>query len=356
MTILDNRDQIKALDKSNILGSIEQLPQQIEHAWQESSHIDLKSYSIGIQNIVVVGMGGSNLGAKVIKSVYSDQIKLPFEIISNYHLPAYVDNNTLVILSSYSGTTEEVLSAAKEAIDKQAKIAVITSGGDLVKLAQKHNFPLYHIKPLYNPSNQPRMAIGYTITGTLGLFNSIGLLNVDTADISHLVEFLSQENSQLTPELLNNPAKKLAVDSKNDMIIIVSADHLTGAAHVFNNQINENGKHLTSELILPELNHHYLEALSFPPPSHKSHFFIFFDSQLYSKKISHRLKLTKKLVSDRQFPNQLITLKQSTPLNQAFELIQLGAYTNFYLAMLHGIDPAPIPNVDHFKSELKKLT
>jgi hypothetical protein len=148
----------------------------------------------------------------------------------------------------------------------------------------------------------------------------------------------------------------LAQSAIDKTIFLVSAEHLTGATHVFNNQLNENAKHLTVELQLPELNHHYLEGLSHPEQAKNSGVFWFMNSTLYTQKLQLRLKLTQDVVTKNGFASQIINLTAADPLTQAFELIQLGAYTNFYLAMLHNLDPAPIPWVDYFKGELHKAS
>jgi glucose/mannose-6-phosphate isomerase len=353
MTDLNNRDVIKLLDKSNVLGSIEQLADQVQDAWDRTSSQNNQEYAKNVDHIVVSGMGGSNLGAEVIKALAKFDLKVPLEVVKDYQLPSYINERTLVILSSYSGTTEETLAAAKDAQSKNSKIAVITSGGDLAQLASDNHYPSYIIDPKYNPSGQPRMAIGYAIAGQIGLLKSFGLINADDYNITETISFLRSHNALLGPEAGDNLPKKLAGQVTEKIIYLISAGHLTGAAHVFNNQLNENAKHLTVEMQLPELNHHYMEALPHPESAKNHLMFWFFDSPLYQPKHSLRVKLTQDVVEQNHFPSEIISLSASTPFTQVFELIQLGAYTNFYLAMLHGIDPAPIPWVDYFKDKLK---
>ncbi len=355
-TDLSDRNAISQLDISNVLGSIEQLPQQIEDAWNNTSKLDNHQAGQGINHIIVAGMGGSNLGAVVIQALAKQSLKVPLEIVKDYTLPGYVNQNTLVILSSYSGTTEETLAAAKAAKEKGAQIAVITAGGDLAKLATENHYPIYLINPQYNPSNQPRMAIGYAITGQIGLLNSFGLIDSSSIDLTKTIEFLKKKASQFAPETTDNLAKNLANSAVNKLIYLISAEHLTGATHVFNNQLNENAKHLTVELAIPEMNHHYLEALSHPETAPDSCIFWLINSTLYSQKNQTRINVTKDVIEKNHYQTNLINLEAEDIVTQAFEVIQLGAYTNFYLAMLHGIDPAPIPWVDYFKQQLKSVS
>jgi glucose/mannose-6-phosphate isomerase len=356
MTDLNNREAIKKLDKSNVLGSIEALADQLQDAWDKTSSLENLQHSNPIENIVISGMGGSALGGIVIKQLIFKDLKLPIEIVRDYQLPGYVNANTLVILSSYSGTTEETLAAAQQALDRKAQLAVITAGGDLAQFAKDHHCPSYIIDPQFNPSNQPRMAIGYAIAGQIGLLKSFGLINTDTFNIPETTTFLRTHNTLLNPEGGENLPKTLATQAVEKIIYLISAGHLVGAAHVFNNQLNENAKHLTVEMQLPELNHHYLEALPHPESSKNHVVFWFIDSNLYHPKHSLRIRLTQDVVSKNHYPSEIINLTAADPFTQAFELIQLGAYTNFYLAMLHDIDPAPIPWVDYFKDQLKQVS
>lgn len=350
------QDKISKFDQSNVMGSINALPDQIEHAWNSVSQTSYPDLSTHIRQIVLMAMGGSALGGRVIKSMYQESLPYSFEIINNYHLPAYADPSTLIILASYSGTTEEVLSAASEAQAKKLPAVVIAAGGELLDLAQQNHWPYYQIDPQFNPSNQPRMAIGYAITGTLALLHQLKLLHIDKSDFDQAISLLRTNAPKYAPDNSENYAITSAQKLINKTINLISSDHLVGAVHVVNNQINENGKQLTAEFVIPELNHHYLEALSYPSTGKDTQAYILFESSLYHPQNQVRLAITQKLLQQAGFETLTFKAQSPTPLTQAFEVIQFGAYLNFYLAMLHGIDPAPIPSVDLFKAEMKKLS
>ena len=354
-SILDSRSDIKKLDISNVLGSVEQLPDQIEHTWASLQSMKVPSEYSKVSRIVVSGMGGSALGAHVIKTLFKDTLKQPLEVVNHYQLPAYVDKDTLVVLSSYSGTTEETLASAEDAQKRGAKIAIITAGGGLLELAEKNHYPHYKIDPKFNPSNQPRMAIGYSVFGQLGLFHAMGLIKVEDKEVKELVTLLRKNNSYLAPESIDkNTAKYLAYAAFDKMVILVGAEHLEGVMHVFNNQLNENAKNFTDFITIPELNHHYMESLSFPKHIKNSVLFIMVNSNLYYPRVQARFPLTKDVIEQNGFEVQLVQAVWKSRLAQVWESIQLGAYTNFYLSMLNGINPAPIPWVDYFKEKLGK--
>ena len=353
-SILNSRIKIKELDKSNVLGSVELLPDQIQDAWEQTKNLVFPSDYANVKNIVVSGMGGSNLGSLVIKRLFKDELQLPMEVYPHNHLPGYVNADSLVLLSSYSGTTEETLAAAEQAKSLGAKITVITSGGKLAEIAKINHWPLYLINAKFNPSRQPRMAIGYEVFGQLSMFAKMGLINISENDVLNLVDHLSQLIQNLGPENPNSPAKLLAYAAYDKHAIFVAAEHLIGAAHVINNQFNENAKSLTIEWHLPEFNHHYLEALSFPHLAKDTTIFFLFNSLLYHERVQKRVLITKELIEQKGFEVQLIQATAPTRLEQVFEIIQLGEFVSCYLAILYGIDPSPIPSVDYFKAQMAK--
>jgi len=353
-SILDSREKIRAIDKSNLLGSVEALPDQIQDAWEQTKSLVFPNTFPTVSNIIVSGMGGSSLGALVIKRLFKDELTLPLEIYPHYHLPGYTSKDSLVVLSSYSGNTEETLAAAEQAIKVGAKIAVITGGGKLAELAKQNNWPMYLINAKFNPCGQPRLAIGYAVFGMLSMFANIGLINLAESQVLNVVDLLKELVTQLAPEGSNDLAKLISYATYDKHIIFVAAEHLIGAAHVFNNQVNENAKSLTSEWHLPEFNHHYLEALSFPHLAKETTIFFFFNSALYHERVQKRVLLTKSLVEQKGYETQMILATSSTKLDQVFEVIQIGEFVAAYLPILYGIDASSIPNVDWFKAEMAK--
>ena len=353
-SILDLREKINAIDKTGLLSSVESLPDQIQDAWEQTQNLVFPDTFPNISNIIVSGMGGSSLGAQVIKRLFKDELSVPIEIYPHYHLPGYAGKNSLVILSSYSGTTEETLAAAENALQVGSKIAVITGGGKLAELATAHNWPIYLINAKFNPCQQPRMAIGYAVFGMLSMFAKMGLINISQDQVLNIVDNLRGMVKTLGPEGDNDLAKLMAYASYDKHIILVGAEHLIGAAHVFNNQINENAKSLTSEWHLPEFNHHYMEALSYPKLAKETTIFFFFNSALYHERVQKRVLLTKSLVEQKGYETQMILATTPTKLEQVFEVIQIGEFVAAYLPILYGIDPSDIPNVDWFKSEMGK--
>lgn len=352
---LNDRKSIAKIDKSNMLSSIEALGKQIEHAWADTRSITITPKQ-PITNVVVAGMGGSGLGADLIKHLYLESLSVPFDYVHGYALPAYVDQSTLVILSSYSGNTEEVMACAEMAEKKQATIVCIAAGGALTKLAQEKHWPIYVIDPKYNPSNQPRMAIGYSVVGTLGLCERAGVIDLQQPELESVVTMIQQLVKDYTVEVDHeqNLAKLLAYSMFSKQVVLLAPDFLEGAAHVAANQSNENGKTFTNYFVIPEVNHHLLEALRYPTNLHDSHIAIFFQTLLAHPQNQKRVTLTQEIFEDHGMETMRVTLDSNTQLNQVFELITIMAFATFYETMLEGIDPSPIPIVESFKEKLKK--
>ncbi|MBI2310038.1 hypothetical protein HYU89_04010 [Candidatus Collierbacteria bacterium] len=356
LSILDSREEIAKIDLENVLGSVEALPQQCLDAWEKAQNIVVPDSYKQIDNIVMCGMGGSGLGTRVIESVYFKDLKVPLVRVNGYDLPAFVNERSLISCSSYSGSTEETVMNAQQAIDKNLKWMAIGTGGKLLELAEQQKVPYYKIVPKYNPSNQPRMAIGYSAIGQLALVSHVGLISISSKEISEIVKVMKaviNKNKVEIPEI-NNSAKLLANKMKGKVVALVAGEHLVGPMHVVNNQQNENAKNISFDFQIPELNHHLLEGLKHPKTNSGNILFVFASSNLYSARIQKRFGLTKQVVEKNGIETVALEMISATKLSQAFELIQLGAYTDLYLSLLYGQNPAPIPWVDWFKVEMGK--
>lgn len=351
--ILDSREKMANIDQSNALGSIEALADQVRQSWQETQAMSLPNFK-DVSNVVVAGIGGSALGPDIIKHLFKNQLTIPFDVVNSYDLPAYVNQQSLVILSSYSGNTEEVIACAHEALAKKAQILVISAGGQLTELAKQHHWPIYLINPVNNPSNQPRMAIGNSVIGVIGLLNKLGFLQISEQMIEDVIHTILKMGEGCAVEIMtdNNPAKTLAFKMFDKRPILTVSEFLTGAGHVACNQLNENAKTYADYKVIPEINHHLMEGLKFPSSNQYTTIFIFFQSALYHPRNQKRVDLTSQVVEQNDLETITVKLEAESQLAQVFELITLMAYANFYLSMLYQIDPCPIPFVDWFKKQM----
>ncbi|MFA5995642.1 MAG: SIS domain-containing protein [Patescibacteria group bacterium] len=343
-----NPETIKQLDTQGMLPSIDRLAKQVEHAWAEAENTTMPVAYKNVNKIVVFGMGGSILGADIIRNVFSDKLTVPLLIENNYHVPTFVDANTLVVLSSYSGTTEETLEIAKTIQQKTKKILVVTTGGELKTFKEQNNLPGYIINPTYNPCNQPRIAVGYAVTGLMRLLTMINLIKLTEQQINEVIHYLDNNK-----EHLKEQAIKTAQALYDKIPVYVGSEFLMGNLHVLSNQTNENGKNFSTIYAIPELNHHLMEGLGNPNEANKNLKFVLVESKLYHERVQKRFAVTKQVIEKNKLEYTNFITQADTKLTQSFEVLQWGSYVSFYLAMLNEIDPSPIPWVDYFKHALK---
>lgn len=353
---LDDINEINKLDKKQVAASIEKLPAQVEQAWQEASQINFPDNYKGVKNILVDGMGGSSLGPELIFYLYKGSLKIPYLLVRDYDLPAFVNEETLVVLSSYSGTTEEVLSLGKQALEKGFNLTGITEGRQLGEFLRTNNLPGYIFDAKLNPSGQPRLGLGYSVAGILAMFKSLGFLNIEEKEMQDVLFCVREISSKLAPSspTADNFAKEIAAKLRGVSVGVVGAEHLSANAHIFANQINENSKTFSTYYLLSELNHHLLEGLSRPENLGQNLKFLILDSDLYSGKIKKRVSITQEVIEKQKVETISIKLESETPLVQAFEAILVSSWVSFYLGILNGFDPSEIPWVDYFKEQLSK--
>lgn len=356
MHLLDNALAIKTLDKKNMLESLQLLGAQVKQIWPLGEKIKVPKDYNHFDKLVVLGMGGSALGAGIVKSVYAADLKVPLTIIGDYNLPRWIDERTLVIASSYSGTTEETLTTVKAAARQKAKIAVITSGGELKKIAAAKHYPAIIYTTKNNPCGSPRTSLGYNLIGLMLLMHKFGLLPAHDLSLNKISKCLFDFETDFgvfTPAK-SNPAKQLAEELVHRSVWYVAGGHLSGSAHVAANQMNENAKRYGGYWLLPEINHHLMEGLKFPKSNPDQLAFVALRSKLYDRPISRRLALTEEVLEKNKILVTNYQCRSKTKLLQVLELLVLGSYISFYSAVLSGIDPTPNPFVDYFKARLKK--
>jgi glucose/mannose-6-phosphate isomerase len=347
--------EISDFDSGRVAESIVLLPNQILDIAKQTKKIKFPSSYSNINKVVVSGMGGSNLGASIIASVFKEELKVPLIIEASYTVPNFVDKNTLFILSSYSGLTEETLSVYKEVKKRKAKITVVSAksvNNRLYDLMLKDKLPGLIFEPLANPSNQPRLALGYAFFGLLFLLLKVRVLKLKKMEERGIVKELLASGKKMDIGVSDNPAKKLAAELFGRQIFICGGDFLEGNLHTLRNQFCENSKQTASYLVLPDMNHYALEGLSNPAGNKDNLVFLFFKSSLYSPAIQSRLTLTEQVVEKNGIKALSWELKSKTKTGQAAEMLQAGSWITFYLAFLNGVDPVKIPWVDWFKEKL----
>lgn len=325
--------------------SVKMLPKQIRQTLEDIGKLKIGQVP-SIHSIAIAGMGGSIYNYHVIHSLYKNELRVPIIAVNEYGIPNSVDEHTLFIASSYSGSTEEVVYNLKQAHEKGAFCVSITAGGELAEYSKKHGLLLYQFDPIANPSKQPRMGQGYMIFGAIGLLVSMGLLkNFSVAQVLQEIEGLEEH--------IVESAQKCAHELVSVITIFVASEHMVGNAHILRNQVNETAKTYADYHVIPELNHHLMEGLKHP--TDKKLMFIFLESVLYSARIQKRFALTRDVVGKNEAGIITYTCQGKTPLAQVLEVLMWGGYLTYFLSELYKENPNAIPWVDYFKEKLGKI-
>lgn len=352
---LDDIRLYATYDPDDIGFGIDRLAEQVRMAWHDAQEVSVPKAYAKAKHILVVGMGGSALGAHILQGIFSQKGKLPVTIVNNYAVPSWVNADTLVILSSYSGTTEEVLSAADDARKKKAKLLVIAAGGPLAAWAKKHDVPAYIFTP-GELAKQPRLGVGFSFAGILGLLARAGISVVKEEDIRRAISAMAEVTDLCANDVSfdENPAKQVAAAIADKHTLVIGAEHLVGNAHILANQINETGKQFATYFVLPELNHHLLEGLSHPKSFAPYTAILFLHSSLYHPRTRKRFTVTADMVEDMGVHVVDYVARGKDLLEEACEVLQFSSYVSWYLAMMNKEQTTAIPYVDAFKEMMGK--
>jgi glucose/mannose-6-phosphate isomerase len=363
-TMTAHRNQNLMLDKlakfpkdlQAVYDSVAGMPDQCADALHQAKSIKLPAAYKKCKQVIVAGMGGSNLGVRLIRAVYKSTCPFPIELVNDYTLPAYAGKQTLVIASSYSGSTEETLMVAQQAHKKGCKVIVMATGGRLVEWAKHYKLPVYQFVPLFNPSHQPRLGIGYSLFTLLAIFKQLGLKISDkelTAVIAHL-KALVQDWAAEQPMFANRP-KQIASELKGFIPLYVMSEHLHGNGRIACNQTHETAKSFAATFALPELNHHLMEGLKHPSRYSKGLKVIALRSDQYPARVQARYDITRSVVEQNTIEWIDYRPTAKTKLGEACECVLFSGFLTMYLAILYKENPVAVPWVDFFKRELSKM-
>lgn len=339
--MLDDLKYIHQRDGQDALGIAERQAGQLEHKFE------VPKIEGDFQNIVFAGMGGSALPALISTSWPGH--KVPFEICRNYNIPSYVSNKTLFIAASYSGNTEETLSALAEAEAKGAAIAVFSSGGQLEEIASQKGYPFVKIPK----AEQPRYAVFYMLVALINILQSAGLQDDVSAQLADGATFLREavKDWVATVPTDKNPAKKLAMEAAGKSGVIYAGPLLAPAAYKWKISFNENAKNVAWWGVYPEFNHNEFIGWS-SHPTQKPYTVIDLRSNLEHPRIQKRFELSDRLLSGQRPAAQAVEVQGENILEQLLWAIAFGDFVTIYLAMLNGVNPAPVDLVEKFKKEL----
>ncbi|MBI2450426.1 MAG: bifunctional phosphoglucose/phosphomannose isomerase [Candidatus Nealsonbacteria bacterium] len=304
-------------------------PKQFRVGLRAAEDCKILNFEFRASNLIICGMGGSALPADILKILLANR---QISIHRDYGLPSQVEKNTLIICISYSGNTEETLSAFEEARKKRLKIAAIASGGKLAELCEKYNIPVAIIPKGY----QPRMALGFQFAALCGL------LGVSLKDISALENLLK-------PHSLEMQGKKIAEKLSNKIPLIYASRKFKNLARIWKIKFNENSKIPAFHNYFPEMNHN--ELVGFTSLGERFSAIILKD-RTDNPRILKRMKIFYEILKLKKIQTQFIDISGKNILYKIFNNILLSDWVSYYLALQYKIDPTPVGLNDEFKKRL----
>lgn len=339
-------DSIKSLDSMGIGKALELFPEQIKTTFDQALKSNIQK--VEFDSVVVSGMGGSSNAGKIIESLISESFDKPFVVFNDYGLPGWVNKNTLVILNSYSGNTEETLSAYDAAKKVNAKVIGVTTSGKVADLINSGEIKGAIVDANdTNPSGYPKSGLGLSFGALFGSLVKAGVLDFTREDLVNSLTELAQIRKSWRVEAM-------AKEFEKKIPVLFSSKSLLGPLNAGRNAICEIGRTFTLFFDFPEVNHVLIEATLKPDLAKDNVKYLFFESESDHPRIKLRYKITKEIFDTQGLGYQSYTLKGKARLTQVLEIPHYCAWFGFYISMIEGVDPGPEPWIIELKNRLSQ--
>lgn len=299
----------------------------------------------GISNVVILGMGGSGIGGRIVQSLVSEECSVPIIIVNNYAIPGFVNQNSLVIASSYSGNTEETLAAFRKAQEKKARLAAITSGGKMEALCNTSFFPYVKLPGGY-PA--PRACLGFSTLALLKVLNAFGLIGVGLLnEMGDVSDFLINHQSDI-----RKLAKEVAESTHGKMKVLYAENDFAAVLVRWAQQINENAKELALHHTIPEMNHNEIVGWE---SENKEKAVIYLRNRDDLERNQKRMDIMRVTIEPNAASITEIEAQGKNFMEKLFYSIHLGDYLSLEMSILNEVDVMSIESINHLKGELAKL-
>ncbi|MDQ1265513.1 MAG: Bifunctional phosphoglucose/phosphomannose isomerase, partial [Bacteroidota bacterium] len=351
--------ELRKIDSSDMYGIMKGFPEQVRQAIEIGKEARLFVSKDIPKRILILGMGGSAIGGDLLRS-YSSGLEgakhLNIAVNRNYNLPGNVDSDTYIIASSYSGGTEETISAFRQAQARNLKMLCISSGGELTEIAKENDIPVIKIPGGF----QPRAALGYSFFPMLQVlirtkaYSDKAAAETETA-LNELLTLIDEKSAIYSDFSKSNPAIELAEKIHGKIPVIYSNSEIFDTINIrWRGQIQENAKNMAFGNLLPEMNHNEINGWSFPNWLNKKFIVLFLEDEADHPRVKIRFDALASVLSEAADDVIRIKSEARSLLARMFDLIYLADWVSFYLALLNGVDPTPIPLISKLKNILSK--
>lgn len=351
---LNHSSAFSQLDPQNMLALIDALPDQLLKGWEIGTRSVLPNWN-SIRQVLISGIGGSAIGADLLAAYVSPDCSVPLYIHRDYGLPPWArGQETLVIVSSYSGNTEEMISGFEQALERRCPCLVVSTGGRLGQLAENAGVPSWS----YQHKGAPRTAVGYSFSLLLAALCKLNLLpdmGRTGKEVEKAVSAMRQQQSLLNADVpvVHNPAKRLAGQLMGHFISIFGAGILAPVARRWKGQFNENTKAWATFEFLPEANHNTLSGCLNPEQMLSNLFMIFLRSPSEPSRYRLRADLMRQSLMVEGINSDVVEGNGESALAHQWTSLHFGDYVSYYLAMAYDIDPTPITAIDQLKARVQ---
>lgn len=333
------------MDSLGIEKALTLFPDQLKEAWGQAYGANLPQLTS--KNVVVSGMGGSSLAGRILAGIYEGESSTEIVVYNDYDLPAFINKDWVLVVNSYSGNTEETLSAIEVGKKLGMQIVGIATGGKIGDMIKGGEIPGVILSPTTNPSNYPKSALGISLGGLAGLMAKTGLVNLTPENFESSVNELIEIRKSWD-------AKVVASNFISSIPVLIGARPLLGAVHAGRNVINEIGRTFSVYFDLPELDHHLIEATGYPKSLVQNLYYFFIESDLYHDRVKTRINVTKELFDTQKLKYGEFKLQGKTKLTQSLEIPHFWAWVALNLSFLNGEDPGPEPWIIELKEKLSQ--
>jgi glucose/mannose-6-phosphate isomerase len=350
VSVLNNVDKMKAVDKEDMLSFCVDAAEHYRKVAKAAEGISL-SYSKP-KNVIVAGMGGSAIGGELLKDWVRDKAGVPVEVVRGYSLPAYVGEQSLVLVVSYSGETEETLSCFLDAVRRKCMVFCVSSGGKLLDFAERLGVPF-----LRAPSGfAPRAALPYLFVPLLVVMEKVGLVSGVFEALSEAISVLERVCSECAPEVSvsDNVAKGLALNINGSVPVAYGFGVFRGVSKRFKTQFNENSKVPSKWEYFSELDHNEVVGWERAEGLAECFSVIFIRNEGEPEAIRSRIEITKGLMPAETKLFEVWSQGEGE-LARMLSAVCIGDFISVYLALLRDVDPTPVKTISLLKAKVKQV-
>jgi glucose/mannose-6-phosphate isomerase len=342
--------QALALDSQGMIAAAGRAVEALDAGRRAGAEVELPFPPEAVREVAVCGMGGSAIAGDLVSGIYAQRLRRPLATLRDYYLPGWVGEDTLLFLVSYSGNTEETLTAAMQAVERGCLIVAITSGGKLDAFYGAQGVPTVPV-----PAGlQPRAALLYMLVPLLVVMSRLQVLPPVEADLEDARAVLAAGVAACRPEVPepDNPAKQLAALLVGGVPLLYGAETTAAVARRWKTQINENAKLPAFWAEVPELDHNEIVGFEAPGELGRLAHVVMLREPHQHRQVQRRFDLTRELIEPRVRGVTSVTAEGATALGRALDLVLLGDYVSAYLGCIRGVDPGPVEIIEALKERL----